>query len=117
MDQVEQVDQVDQVVDLGSEEEETEVKENQCSGGADEDDGDDDCGGDGDDYSVNADVMEIISINDDLESFRFFLRLKCLFSGVILLDQYVGKESESWVIRQVISLINCKELIEWIEKG
>ena len=72
---------------------------------ADEDDGDDDCGGDGDDDSVNAEVMEIISINDDLESFRFYLRLKCLFSGVILLDQYVGSESESWVIGQVISCI------------
>ena len=92
------------------------MNENQCSGGADEDDGDDDCGGDGDDDSDNADVMEIISINDDLESFRLFLRLKCVFSGVILLDQYVGEESESWVIGQVISLINCKELIEWIEK-
>ena len=102
------MDQVDQVVDLGSEEEETEVKENQCSGGAHEDDGDDDCGGDGDDDSVNAEVMEIISINDDLESFRFFLRLKCLFSGLILLDQYVRKESESWVIGQVISLLTAK---------
>ena len=92
------------------------MNENQCSGGADEDDGDDDCGGDGDDDGVNAEAM-VITINDDLESFRFYQRLKCLFSGVILLDQYVGEESESWVIGQVISLINCKELIEWIEKG
>ena len=86
------------VVDLKSEEEETEVDENQCSGGADEDDGDVDCGGDGDDDGVNADGMEIISFNEVLYSLRFYLRLKCLFSGVILLDQYVGSESESEIV-------------------
>ena len=59
---VDHVDQVDQVVDLGSEEEETEVDENQCSGGAHENDGDDDCDGDGGDDSVNDEAMEIFQV-------------------------------------------------------
>ena len=45
-----------------SEEEETEVDENQCSGGAHENDGDDDCDGDGGDDSVNDEAMEIFQV-------------------------------------------------------
>ena len=49
-------------LDDGSEEEETEVDENQCSGGAHENDGDDDCDGDGGDDSVNDEAMEIFQV-------------------------------------------------------